>query len=79
MIGAIKVNGMYGTKVGNLQVFTYDGAEKTYKNFLEICYKDFDISGSIVLSEVEESMIAIGYTWEQLEQIENDFLEKMAV
>lgn len=79
MTGAIKINGKYGAKVGNLQVFTYEGAERAYRTFLDVCHKDFSMESSAVLSDVSLDMVKLGYTWEQLEQMEIEHLERMAV
>lgn len=78
MTGAIKINGTYGAKVGGLHVFTYEGAERAYRIFLDVCYKAFSMESSAVLSDVSIDMIKLGYTWEQLEQMEVDYFESIA-
>ena len=74
----IKVNGTYGAKIGNIQVFTMDGAINAYKTFLNVCHGDkLTLEGSVVLSEVEEDMIRIGFTAEELEKLEIEFLKNL--
>ena len=74
--GIIWINGVAGAKVGHKQVFTYEGALNMYKLFLSVCYKDFDFESSVVLSEVDDDMIALGWTREELEEIEINYLRE---
>ena len=46
MTGAIKINGTYGAKIGNLQVFTYEGAVNAYKIFCELFNRDMTMEAS---------------------------------
>lgn len=75
----ISKNGVYGGKVGNKFVFTADGAIEIYKLFVEICYSPLTIGSAADLFSVEEDMIALGFTWEQLEEIEQSVIEALPV
>lgn len=70
MTGLIKINGAYGAKVGNLQVFTYDGAIRAYKIFYEIFNRDMTSEASAVCSLAAEDMHKLGFAWEEIEEIE---------
>ena len=71
----VKTNGAYGAKVGHRQVFTKEGAIEIYKMFLSVCYNDVTMESAKVLSEVEHDLNKIGFTWDEIEKIEIDFLE----
>lgn len=66
----IKQNGVYGGKVGNKMVFTREGAINIYKLFLSECYRKFDMGASMVLSKVEDDMVRLGFTYDELEEME---------
>lgn len=66
----IKLNGKYGAKVGNIQVFTREGAINAYKTFVKVCYKDISLESCAVLADVEADMRKLGFTPEELEEIE---------
>lgn len=70
MTGAIKINGTYGAKVGNMQVFTYEGAIKAYKIFCELFNRDMTMEASAVQSEAAEDLNRLGFSWEEIEAIE---------
>lgn len=70
MTGAIEINGTYGTKVGNLQVFTYEGAVRAYKIFCELFNRDMTMEASSVLSDASLDMYKLGFSPEELEEIE---------
>lgn len=70
MTGTIKINGTYGAKVGNLQVFTYEGAIKAYKIFCEIFNRDMTMEASTVMSDASLDMNKLGFSWEEIEAIE---------
>lgn len=70
MIGAIKINKTYGAKVGNLQVFTYDGAVNAYKIFCQLFNRDLTPEASAIQSDAALDMHRLGFSWEELEQIE---------
>lgn len=80
MSGKIKLNGTYGAKVGGRIVFTYERAIEIYKLFLESAYAGNDLSygGFLVLSEVEDDLVKIGFDREEIEQIEFDYLQSIA-
>lgn len=48
MTGSIKISGKYGAKIGNLQVFTYEGAVNAYKIFCELFNRDMTMEASVV-------------------------------
>lgn len=70
MTGAIKINGTYGVKIGNLQVFTYEGAVNAYKIFCELFNRDMTMEASAVMSDASLDMHRIGFTWDEIEAIE---------
>ena len=70
MTGAIKINGTYGAKVGNLQVFTYEGAVNAYKIFCGLFNRDMTIEASAVQSNAALDMHRLGFSWEEIEEIE---------
>jgi hypothetical protein len=70
MTGAIKINGTYGAKIGNLQVFTYEGAVNAYKIFCELFNRDMTMEASAVMSDASLDMHRIGFTWDEIEAIE---------
>lgn len=68
--GTIKINGTYGAKIGNIQVFTYEGAVNAYKNFCKLFNRDMSIEASVVQDAAAEDMHKIGFSWEEIEAIE---------
>lgn len=70
MTGAIRINGSYGAKIGNLQVFTYDGAVNAYKIFCKLFNRDMTMEASVVQGAAADDMHKIGFTWEEIEAIE---------
>lgn len=76
----IKTNGNYGANIGHRKVFTHEAAIERYKLFLKVCYKDheFLMEESIALGQVEDDLVKIGLTREELEQIEIDYLKSIA-
>lgn len=66
----IKTNNIYGGQVGGRTVFTRDGAVEVYKAFVEAVYSNFSAESALALDKVEEEMISLGFTREELEQIE---------
>lgn len=75
MKGKIKINGTYGAKIGNIQVFTYERAIDVFKAFVERCYSNLTMESSTVLSNVSDDMHKIGFDYDELQKIEIDFLE----
>ena len=72
--GNIKINGVYGAKVGHRQVFTYSGAVRMYKIFASVCYGNITMESSSVLSDAAQDMIKLGFSWDELEQFEHEVL-----
>ena len=72
----LKSNNIYGTQIGHKTIFTEESALERYKAFLEHIYNStgFDKEGALVLDQVEQDMIAAGFTYEELEAVENEFL-----
>jgi len=70
MAREIKINKKYGAKIGNLQVFTYEGAIKAYKIFCEIFNNDMTMEASVICSNAAEDMHKLGFSWEEIENIE---------
>ncbi len=70
MTGSIKINGKYGAKVGNLQVFTYEGAVNAYKIFCDMFNREMTIETSVVASKAAEDMHRLGFSWEEIEKFE---------
>lgn len=70
MTKLIKINGIYSAKVGNIQVFTRERAIEVFKMLASICYNDLTMESSVVLSEVSEDMHRIGFSWEEIEELE---------
>lgn len=70
MKGIIKINNKYGAKVGNLQVFTYEGAINAYKLFCECFNRELTMEASVVSSKAAEDMHRLGFSWEEIEKIE---------
>lgn len=66
----IRINGKYGAMVGNLRVFTMEGAVAAYKLFSARCYADLTMEASVVLSSVGDDMHRLGFTWEEIENME---------
>jgi hypothetical protein len=77
MRNLIKVNGTYGTKIGGKIACTKQGAIDIYKAFLAVCYKDLSAESTSVLSNAEADMIQIGFTYEELEEIETEYLKTL--
>jgi hypothetical protein len=74
MSGTIKINGSYGAKVGNLQVFTYEGAIRAYKIFCELFNRDVCLETSAVMDDAAKDLHRLGFSWEEIEQIELETL-----
>ena len=76
MTNTIKTNGVYGAKIGNIQVFTYERAIEVFKLFVERCYRDLTMESSAVLSDVSDDMHKIGFEYDELEKIEIEVISK---
>ncbi len=77
MRNLIKVNGTYGTKIGGKIASTKQGAMDIYKAFLAVCYKDLSVESASVLSNAEADMIQIGFAYEELEEMETEYLKTL--
>lgn len=77
MKNLLMTNGVYGAKIGHRTVFTREGAIERYNLFLKVCYSDVTIESAKVLSDVEHDMVEIGFTYEELEQLENKYFESI--
>ena len=75
MKNLIKINGKYGAKVGNLTVFTREGAVEAYRLFCEVFNRHRTLEASVVMSDAALDMMKLGFTPAELEDIE---LEAMA-
>ncbi|MCD7724320.1 MAG: hypothetical protein LUI12_02000 [Clostridiales bacterium] len=71
----LKNGGAYGAQVGHRTVFTEQGAIDRYKMFLDVCYHNLTPESSKALTEVEQDLVKIGFTWEELGKIENEYIE----
>ena len=75
---AIMINGIYGCRIGNIQVFTRSGAIEAYKSFAKHVYDRLSPESCIALSKAAEDMHAIGFEYEEIEQMEIDAIENPA-
>lgn len=66
----IKANGTYGAKIGGKHVFTREGAINLYKAFFEDFYNNKSYESAAALSRAAADMIAIGFTFKELEAVE---------
>lgn len=66
----ININGKYGARIGNIQVFTLEGAIAAYKAFAKRCYDNLTMESSVVLSEVADDMLRLGFTLAELDEME---------
>lgn len=69
-IGLIQIKGVYGAKIGNKQVFTFEAAVEVYKAFCRIWKEEKTMAASVVLTQVSDDMHRIGFTWDELEAFE---------
>lgn len=58
-------------RVGNLVVFSREGAVEAYKIFVRLFNKYMNMEASVVLSDATEDMVALGFTYAECENIEN--------
>lgn len=58
-------------RVGNLVVFSREGAIEAYKIFVRLFNKYMNMEASVVLSDATEDMISLGFTYDECENIEN--------
>lgn len=72
----LKQNGTYGVTVGHRTVFTMAGALERYKLFLETCCP-LTIESASVLSDVQNDLVGLGMSWEEVEAIEYEYLSRI--
>lgn len=63
-------------KVGNITVFTREGAINAYKGMAKRCYADLSLASSVVLSECGRDMHRLGFSWEEIEAMELEAIEE---
>lgn len=56
--------------IGGVTVFTYEGAEAAYKSLAARVYADLTMEASVALDAVSDVMHGLGYTWEQINDME---------
>lgn len=74
-MATIKINGKYGAKVGNIQVFTVERAIEVFKMFAVRCYENLTLESSTVLTDVSFDMVKIGFTWAEIEAMEIEAIQ----
>ena len=57
-------------RVGNITVFSRQGAIDAYKTFAKICYDRCTLEAVSVLTKVENDMYALGFTHAEVEELE---------
>lgn len=57
-------------RVGNITVFSREGAIRAFKLFFERFTRDMTMEASIVVSDAMTDMLALGFTPEEVEEIE---------
>lgn len=62
----------YGSnaRVGNIVVFSREGAIEAFKRFAKICYNNLTMESSCVLSDCADDMHKLGFSWEEIEAME---------
>lgn len=68
MTGNIK--GHKGVKIGGVTVFTYEGADAAYKALAARVYANLTMEASAALDAVSETMHGLGYSWEEINDME---------
>lgn len=66
----VKINGKYGARVGNIQVFTMKRAVEVFQMFVVRCYENLTMESSCVLSDVSDDMHRLGFSWAEIEDME---------
>ena len=64
-----------GAKVGNITVFSQEGAVKAYVIFCEIFNREMTMEASVVASKAANDMHNLGFTWDEIEKIEISTLQ----
>lgn len=57
-------------RVGNIAVFSREGAVEAFKRFVKICYNNMTMESSCVLSGCADDMHALGFSWDEIEEME---------
>lgn len=57
-------------RVGNVVVFSREGAIEAFKRFAKICYNNLTMESSCVLSDCADDMHKLGFSWEEIEAME---------
>lgn len=73
----LKTGNIYGASVGHRTVFTRQAAIDRYKLFLRVCENPLTAASSVVLGEVEDDLVKIGFSREELEEIEIEYLKSL--
>lgn len=60
-------------KVGNITVFTKEGAVEAFRTFQEICYKNISIESAAIMTDIEKDMLKLGFTYQDLEKLDNEY------
>ena len=58
-------------RVGNITVFSREGAIEAYKSFVRMFNKYMNMEASIVLGNAAKDMVELGFTYDECENIEN--------
>ena len=64
------IEGHKGVKIGGVTVFTYEGAEAAYKRLVARAAEHYTMETSDALGVVSDVMHDLGYTWEQINDME---------
>ncbi len=57
-------------RVGNMVVFSREGAIEAFKRFAKICYNNLTMESGCVLSDCADDMRKLGFSWEEIEAME---------
>lgn len=57
-------------RVGNVTVFTREGAIEAYKKLSKICYQNLTMESSVVLGNAANDMNNLGFGWAEIEALE---------
>ena len=58
-------------RVGNIVVFSREGAIEAYRKFVDVCYNNLSIESGCVLADCANDMHELGFSWDEIEAIEN--------
>lgn len=57
-------------RVGNLPVFSKEGAIRAYKIFAKAFSDNLTMEASVILSDASDDMHKLGFTWDEIEALE---------